>query len=177
MARIVKGLGSDSHSAEESCRNLAIQLLVQLYWRATRGRFRLMKYPSGESALELAVRQRSKRSNWVAVNEEIITARRFGFVHCGLSSLPSPTIGELAREFGLCDDPSCYREIDEISARESVHKLLHRDQAYREQCRRQTVEPQSGALEPWNGCPRLRFAKNACGFRTTHRTFRNACAR
>jgi hypothetical protein len=66
----------------------------------------------------------------MAIAEDIIAARRYGAVHCGLSSLPSPVISELAREFGLRDVPEAYREIDERSARESVQRLLHRDQAY-----------------------------------------------
>ena len=66
----------------------------------------------------------------MAVTEDILAARRYGVVHCGVSSRPSPTLDELAREFGLRDDPVAYREIDESAARESVKRLLHRDQAY-----------------------------------------------
>jgi hypothetical protein len=66
----------------------------------------------------------------MGLNEQIIAARRFGVVHCGMSSQPSPSITELASEFGLRDDPATYREIDETDARECVQRLLHRDQAY-----------------------------------------------
>ena len=66
----------------------------------------------------------------MAVSEDILTARRFGVVHCGVSSLPAPSITDLAREFGLRSDAECYREIDEASARLSVRRLLHRDLAY-----------------------------------------------
>src|SRR5262245_48376011 len=66
----------------------------------------------------------------MAVNEDILAARRFGVVHCGVSSLSAPTIAELAQEFGLRNDAGCYREIDEASARLSVRRLLHRDLAY-----------------------------------------------
>ncbi len=31
---------------------------------------------------------------------------------CGLSSLPLPTVAQLAGEFGLSDDESCYKEVD-----------------------------------------------------------------
>jgi len=66
----------------------------------------------------------------MAVSEDILIARRFGVVHCGVSSLPAPTITDLAREFGLRGDAECYREIDEASARLSIRRLLHRDLAY-----------------------------------------------
>jgi hypothetical protein len=66
----------------------------------------------------------------MAITEDILAARRYGVVHCGVSSLPAPTIAELAREFGLRSDVACYREIDEASARLSVKRLLHRDLAY-----------------------------------------------
>jgi hypothetical protein len=62
--------------------------------------------------------------------DEIITARKYGSVRCGLSSQPSPTVQELAREFGLRDEPSCYKEIEESSARRLVCLVLHRDLAY-----------------------------------------------
>lgn len=66
----------------------------------------------------------------MAVIEDILAARRFGVVHCGVSSLTAPTIEELAREFGLRSDARCYREIDEASARQSIQRLLHHDLAY-----------------------------------------------
>ena len=66
----------------------------------------------------------------MSVVDEIIAARVFGVVHCGLASAHALTTAELAREFGLRNDQGCYREIDEASARESVLRLLHRDMAY-----------------------------------------------
>jgi hypothetical protein len=66
----------------------------------------------------------------MAVSDDILAARHYGVVRCGLSVHPSPTVAELAREFGLRDDPECYREIDGASARASVLRLLHRDMAY-----------------------------------------------
>jgi len=66
----------------------------------------------------------------MAVSDDILAARRCGVVHCGVSSLPAPTVNELAREFGLRDDAECYREIAKPSARLSVRQLLHRDLAY-----------------------------------------------
>ena len=66
----------------------------------------------------------------MAVSDDILAARRFGVVHCGISSLPAPTVAELAREFGLRPNASCYRVIDEASARLAMRKLLHRDMAY-----------------------------------------------
>jgi hypothetical protein len=65
-----------------------------------------------------------------AVNDDILVARRYGVVRCGVSSLTAPTVSELAREFGLRASESCYREIDEAAARASVLRLLHRDLAY-----------------------------------------------
>ncbi len=52
------------------------------------------------------------------INSKIVNTRRRGVVRCGLSSTRAPTLGELARQFGLHDDPTYYREIDITSARE-----------------------------------------------------------
>jgi hypothetical protein len=49
----------------------------------------------------------------------------------GLSSLVSPTLPELARAFGLRDEPACHREIDEPAARWLLRAVLHRNLAYR----------------------------------------------
>jgi hypothetical protein len=65
-----------------------------------------------------------------AVNDDIRAARRYGVVRCGVSSLTAPTVSELDREFGLRPNESCYREIDEATARASVLRPLHRDMAY-----------------------------------------------
>jgi hypothetical protein len=66
----------------------------------------------------------------MAVAEEIIAARGFGDVHCGISSQTSPSVAQLAREFGLADDPGPYKEIDAAAAKRLVQTLLHLDMAY-----------------------------------------------
>jgi hypothetical protein len=53
---------------------------------------------------------------------------------CGLSSLVSPTLPELARAFGLRDEAACYREIDEAVARRLLRAILHQDLAYLAGC-------------------------------------------
>lgn len=66
----------------------------------------------------------------MAVSDDIVAARCYGMVRCGESSLSAPTVEELATEFGLFFDASCYRDIDEVSARMSIQNILHRDMAY-----------------------------------------------
>ncbi|HXG11461.1 MAG TPA: hypothetical protein VNK04_17030 [Gemmataceae bacterium] len=66
----------------------------------------------------------------MGVAEDIIAARIYGTVRCGLSSRASPTIPESAREFGLRDEAGCYKEIDEEAARRLLRLVLHRDMAY-----------------------------------------------
>ena len=56
------------------------------------------------------------KAHRMGVAEDIIAARIDGAVRCGLSSLRSPTVPELAREFGLRDEAECYKEIDEPAA-------------------------------------------------------------
>ena len=64
----------------------------------------------------------------MSICEAIVTAR--GGARCGFSSLPSPSVPELAREFGLPDDEVCYKEINADDARRLVRSMLHRDLAY-----------------------------------------------
>jgi hypothetical protein len=64
------------------------------------------------------------------ITQEIIAARIYGAARCGLSSHASPSVAELAREFGLRDDPSLYKEVDEADARRLTRSVLHRDMAY-----------------------------------------------
>jgi hypothetical protein len=64
----------------------------------------------------------------MVVFEAIVEAR--AGARCGFSSLPSPDVTELAREFGLFDGDACYKEIDEESARRLVEAVLRRDLAY-----------------------------------------------
>jgi hypothetical protein len=66
----------------------------------------------------------------MTVVEEIIDARHCGLVRCGLSSNKSPSVSELAAEFGLGSDPGIYREIDEPEARRLIRLVLHQDLAY-----------------------------------------------
>ena len=81
---------------------------------------------------------------WTSMDvvNDIIAARVFGAVRCGLSSLRSPDVSELAREFGLRDDASCYKEIDEAAARHLITSVLQRDLAYNAE-----VMPESTAAE------------------------------
>ena len=64
------------------------------------------------------------------ITDEIIAARNCGVVHCGFSSLVSPSLAELASQFGLSADPANYREIDEASARWLIEMVLNQDMAY-----------------------------------------------
>ena len=78
----------------------------------------------------------------MGVAEDIIAARDHGAVRCGLSSQRSPAVPELAREFGLRDQPSCYKEIDEEAARHLIGLVLQRDLAYNAE-----VMPGASAVE------------------------------
>lgn len=78
----------------------------------------------------------------MGVAENIIAARKYGVVHCGVSSKSSPSIPELAREFGLVDNPDSYKEIDGAAARRLIQLILHRDLAYKAE-----VMPASRAAE------------------------------
>jgi hypothetical protein len=64
------------------------------------------------------------------VADEIIAARNCGVVHCGLSSRASPSLSELAVEFGLAGDSANYKEIDAASARRLLQLVLNQDIAY-----------------------------------------------
>ena len=66
----------------------------------------------------------------MGVAEDIIAARVCGVVRCGLSAQPTPPVPELAREFGLRDKLSSYKEIDKVAARHLIQLVLHRDMAY-----------------------------------------------
>jgi hypothetical protein len=68
----------------------------------------------------------------MTVAEEIIAARVYGVARCGLSKQPTrPTVPELAREFGLSDEASSYKEIDVAAARLLIRSVLHQDMAYK----------------------------------------------
>ncbi len=66
----------------------------------------------------------------MGVAAKIRAARRCGVVHCGVSARPSPTLVELATEFGLAPDPASYTEIDAAAARRLAELVLGRDLAY-----------------------------------------------
>jgi hypothetical protein len=66
----------------------------------------------------------------MGVAEDVIAARIYGVVRCGLSSLVSPSVPEVAREFGLFDEVVLYKEIDKPAARRVLQRVLHRDMAY-----------------------------------------------
>jgi hypothetical protein len=78
----------------------------------------------------------------MAVSDEIITARKCGSVRCGLSSQPSPTVQELAHEFGLRDEAGCYKEIEDSSARRLVRLVLRSELAHHSE-----IMPESRAAE------------------------------
>jgi hypothetical protein len=66
----------------------------------------------------------------MGVADEIQSAREYGVVHCGLSSHASPSVPDLAAEFGLSRDPSVYRQIDAVAARRLVQLILNQHMAY-----------------------------------------------
>ena len=51
-------------------------------------------------------------------------------MRCGFSALRTALVADLAREFGLRDDPSIYHDIDEADARRLMRIALRRDLAY-----------------------------------------------
>lgn len=61
---------------------------------------------------------------------EILAERRYGFVHCGVSGISSPTLAELATEFSLDPGTSNYDEIDAPAANRLCELILHQDLAY-----------------------------------------------
>jgi hypothetical protein len=68
----------------------------------------------------------------MGVNDDILANRISprGKVRCGLSSQLSPSVAELAQEFGLLYHPDFYREIDCVKAREVIELGLYEDLAY-----------------------------------------------
>ncbi len=65
----------------------------------------------------------------MGVTDDIISARD-GVVRCGLSSHASPSISELALEFGLNAIPANYVEIDLSAAHRLIQLVLSQDLAY-----------------------------------------------
>jgi hypothetical protein len=66
----------------------------------------------------------------MAIEDDIITARNAGVTRCGLSAQRSPTLSELAREFGLYDDPAIFKEINEAEAQRLAVLVLCQNLAY-----------------------------------------------
>ncbi len=66
----------------------------------------------------------------MAVVDDILAERDCGVVHCGFSRFAHKDILELAREFGLHDDPSAFAPIDASNAAALVASILHKDMAY-----------------------------------------------
>jgi hypothetical protein len=97
------------------------------------GRARLVDQKSEGDAITLAVigatpltdKPDPKRT----VADEIIEARG-GWTDCGLSSLHSPSLPELAAEFDLKTDEGIYREIDAAEARRVARFVLQHELAY-----------------------------------------------
>lgn len=66
----------------------------------------------------------------MTIVDDIIAARDCGVVRCGLLTHPSPSVSELASEFGLESDPGIYREITQPDARFLIQSILQQDLAY-----------------------------------------------
>ena len=71
-----------------------------------------------------------RRGLFISAADDIVHARARGVVRCGLSSKASPTIPEMASEFGLASDSATYREIDATAARRLFSLILNQDMAY-----------------------------------------------
>jgi hypothetical protein len=66
----------------------------------------------------------------MAVVDDILAERDCGVVRCGVSRFAKQDILELAREFGLHDDPSAFAPITGSDAVALVASILHKDMAY-----------------------------------------------
>ena len=66
----------------------------------------------------------------MGVVDDIVAERNCGVVHCGVSRFAHKDILELAREFGLHDDPSAFVPITASNAVALVASILHEDMAY-----------------------------------------------
>jgi hypothetical protein len=66
----------------------------------------------------------------MALVDDILSERDCGVVHCGVSRFGHRDILELAREFGLHDDPSAFAPITASFAVALVTSILHKDMAY-----------------------------------------------
>lgn len=66
----------------------------------------------------------------MAVMDDILAERDCGVVHCGVSRFAHKDVLELAREFGLHDDPSAFAPVTASNAVALVASILHEDMAY-----------------------------------------------
>src|SRR3954466_10741203 len=66
----------------------------------------------------------------MTVVDDILTERACGVVHCGLSRFGHKDVLELAKEFGLHNDPSAFAPITPSNAVVLVASILHKDMAY-----------------------------------------------
>ena len=64
------------------------------------------------------------------VVDEILAARCYGVVHCGVSRFAHKDVLALATEFGLHDDPSAFEPVSASDALAIVASILHKDMAY-----------------------------------------------
>jgi hypothetical protein len=83
------------------------------------------KQLAAEQGIRLEVRQSA-----ISIGDEIVSARRCGVTHCGISKQGCPSLAQLAKEFGLADDPDIYHEVDAAEARKIVQYVLQYDLAY-----------------------------------------------
>ncbi|MGN6368901.1 MAG: hypothetical protein ACTHN5_11635 [Phycisphaerae bacterium] len=69
----------------------------------------------------------------MAVVDDILAERNCGVVHCGVSRVAQKDVLELARAFGLHDDPSAFAPITASNAAALAASILHKDMAYSHQ--------------------------------------------
>jgi hypothetical protein len=70
----------------------------------------------------------------VSVVDDIFAERKWGVVHCGVSVLGHTDTLQLAKEFGLGNDPASFEEIAASDAIRLVTSILHKDMAYSQPC-------------------------------------------
>ncbi len=78
----------------------------------------------------------------MGVVDDILAERYCGVVHCGVSQLNQRDVLELAREFGLHEDPLAFTPVTASNAMALLTSILHKDMA-----NRQPVMPQERAKE------------------------------
>jgi hypothetical protein len=68
----------------------------------------------------------------MAIVDDILAERDCGVVHCGVSRFGHKDVLELAKEFGLNNDPSPFEPVAASNAVLLVASILHKDMAYRQ---------------------------------------------